>query len=352
MSNRLGHSLSITSFGESHGNMVGVIIDGFPSGIAVDFSTIQKELNRRRPGQSAISSARNENDEFVIVSGVFNGISTGAPIAIHIPNQAQESKDYEHLKDVFRPGHADQVYTEKYGHRDHLGGGRSSARITAAWVAAGALCKMYLSQKHQIEIQAVVSGVGTLKVENIFETDWSNAENNALRCPDLQVAEEMMRLIEATKAEGDSLGGVVSCKIKNCPSGLGEPVFDKLNADLAKAMFSINAVKGMEFGSGFEGSRRKGSENNDSPSTQSNNDGGITAGISNGKDILFNVAFKPVSSIAKVQDVRHKNGDIVPLEIKGRHDPCVVPRAVPIVESMAALVICDHVFLNQKYKND
>jgi chorismate synthase len=350
MSNRIGHSLNITSFGESHGNMVGVVIDGFPAAFPIDLDYIQSELNRRRPGQSDITSARNERDEFTIVSGVFDGLSTGAPICIQIPNEAQISKDYEHLKNVYRPGHADQVYDEKYGHRDYLGGGRSSARITAAWVAAGALFKSYLLQKAGITIQAVVSSVGDISVQNVFELDWSAAEHNPVRCPNQNTAKEIQELIKQTADEGDSLGGIISCKVSNCQSGLGEPVFDKLNAELAKAIFSINAVKGIEFGSGFKSSKHKGSENNDAPNRSMNNDGGITAGISNGKDILFNTAFKPVSSIAKEQMAMNTNGEIIPLQIKGRHDPCVLPRAVPIVEAMTALVICDHLLLNLKYK--
>lgn len=350
MSNRIGHSLNITSFGESHGNMVGVVIDGFPAAFPIDLDYIQSELNRRRPGQSDITSARNEGDKFTIVSGVFNGLSTGAPICIQIPNESQISKDYEHLKDVYRPGHADQVYDEKYGHRDYLGGGRSSARITAAWVAAGALFKTYLLHNAGITVQAVVSSVADISVQNIFEIDWLYAEENSVRCPDPNTAKQIQELIKQTASEGDSLGGVISCRVSHCPSGLGEPVFDKLNADIAKAIFSINAVKGIEFGAGFESSKHKGSENNDVPNSSMNNDGGITAGISNGKDILFNTAFKPVSSIAKEQMAINKNGEIVPLQIKGRHDPCVLPRAVPIVEAMTALVLCDHLLLNLKYK--
>ena len=350
MSNRIGHSLNITSFGESHGNMVGVVIDGFPAAFPIDVDYIQSELNRRRPGQSDITSARNEGDKFTIVSGVFNGLSTGAPICIQIPNESQISKDYEHLKDVYRPGHADQVYDEKYGHRDYLGGGRSSARITAAWVAAGAIFKTYLLHNAGITVQAVVSSVADISVPNIFEIDWLYAEENSVRCPDPNTAKQIQELIKQTAIEGDSLGGVISCRVSHCPSGLGEPVFDKLNADIAKAIFSINAVKGIEFGAGFESSKHKGSENNDAPNTSMNNDGGITAGISNGKDILFNTAFKPVSSIAKAQMAFNKNGEIVPLQIKGRHDPCVLPRAVPIVEAMTALVLCDHLLLNLKYK--
>jgi chorismate synthase len=330
--------------------MVGDVIDGLPAAFPIDLDYIQSELNRRRPGQSDITSARNEEDKFTIVSGVFNGLSTGAPICIQIPNESQISKDYEHLKDVYRPGHADQVYDEKYGHRDYLGGGRSSARITAAWVAAGAIFKSYLLHNSGITIQAVVSSVASLSVQNVFEMDWLHAEHNPVRCPDPNTAKDIQELIKQTASEGDSLGGIISCRVNNCQSGLGEPVFDKLNADIAKAIFSINAVKGIEFGAGFESSKHRGSENNDTPNSSMNNDGGITAGISNGKDILFNTAFKPVSSIAKEQMAKNIHGEIVPLQIKGRHDPCVLPRAVPIVEAMTALVLCDHLLLNLKYK--
>jgi len=350
MANHLGHSLVITSFGESHGPVIGVVIDGFPSGFAIDKEHIQAELNRRRPGQSAISTDRNESDAFDIVSGVFEGKTTGAPIAILIPNTSHQSKDYDALKSVYRPGHADKVYDDKYGHRDHLGGGRSSARITAGWVAAGALAKQYIEHFYNITIQSVVSSVHTIKVVNVFDQNWTDAENNIVRCPDPEMAEAMIQLIAEMKNSGDSVGGTISTRIKNCPAGIGEPVFDKLNAELAKAMFSINAVKGIEFGAGFEGASLKGSEYNNTADKINNYEGGINAGISTGQDIEFNTAFKPVSSIKMAQKAFNKGGDIVDLNIEGRHDPCVLPRAVPIVEAMAALVIADHLLLNLKYK--
>ncbi len=350
MANHLGHSLVITSFGESHGPLTGVIIDGFPSGFQIDAQHIQNELKRRRPGQSSLSTDRSEEDVFEFVSGVFEGKSTGAPIGIMIKNTSQRSTDYDALKDVYRPGHADLVYTEKYGHRDHLGGGRSSARITAAWVAAGALAKQLLQQQHNISIQSVVSAVHQIKVDNVFELNWNQAESNPVRCPDPAKAQEIASLISDMKLSGDSVGGIISTRISNCPPGLGEPVFDKLNADLAKAVFSINAVKGVEFGDGFEGSKLKGSQFNDTPDKISNHEGGINAGISTGKDILFNTAFKPVSSIKQTQKALNSSGDIIDLNIEGRHDPCVLPRAVPIVEAVAALVLADHMLLHLKYK--
>ena len=350
MANSIGKNIQISSFGESHGPMVGVVIDGFPSGFAIDETQIQAELKRRKPGQSSVSTSRQEADEFSIVSGVFEGKTTGSPIAILIPNTNQAPKDYDALKDLYRPGHADFTYQNKYGHRDHRGGGRSSARITAAWVAAGALCKQYLAQTAHIAIQAVVAQIGHIEVDNIFELDWQTAEDNSVRCPHPAMALAMQTAIESTAAEGDSLGGQIACKIQNCPVGLGEPVFDKLNADLAKAIFSINAVKGLSFGSGFEGAKRKGSQNNDSGAGNSNHDGGITGGISNGKDICLQVAFKPTSSIALPQTMLQQNGDTVTHQIQGRHDPCVVPRAVPIVEAMCAITLMDHLLLNLKYK--
>lgn len=350
MANHLGHSLVITSFGESHGHAIGVVIDGFPSGFAIDFDHIQSELNRRRPGQSAITSDRNESDAFDIISGVFEGKTTGAPITILIQNKGHQSKDYDALKSVYRPGHADQVYDLKYGHRDHLGGGRSSARITAGWVAAGALAKQFIQQQHGISIQSVVSSVHQISIPDIFSTDWSGAENNSIRCPDSTVANEMLSLIETMKTSGDSVGGIISTRIKNCPAGLGEPVFDKLNAELAKAMFSINAVKGVEFGDGFRGTQLKGSEFNPAPDSNRNHEGGVNGGISTGLDIEFNTAFKPVSSIKTPQKAQDKDGNIVDLVIDGRHDPCVLPRAVPIVEAMSALTLADHLLLHLKYK--
>lgn len=350
MANSIGHQLVFTSFGESHGPMVGGVLDGFPSNFAIDMSNIQNELDRRKPGQSHISTDRKEEDTFEIVSGVFEGKSTGAPIAILIRNSGHISKDYESLKDVFRPGHADFTYTSKYGNRDYFGGGRSSARITAAWVAAGAIAKQFLKEKFNISIQSVVSKIHKIQVDNVFDQDWSNAENNIVRCPDTTAAQHMIDLIADVKDKGDSVGGVISTRIEHCPIGIGEPIFDKLNANLAHAMFSINAVKGVEFGNGFEGTELYGSQFNDAPDKNSNHEGGVNAGISTGKNIEFNVAFKPVSSIKTEQKALNKQGEMVDLKIEGRHDPCVLPRAVPIVEAMAALVICDQLLLNLKYK--
>lgn len=350
MSNVFGHSLKITSFGESHGLQIGVIIDGFPSNFEIDNQQIQAELNRRKPGQSAISTQRQEDDLFEISSGVFNNKTTGAPICILIKNKDSQSKDYEKLKNIYRPGHADKVYQEKYKNRDYKGGGRSSARITAAWVAAGALAKQYLLKQYGIKSEAIVCSIKDVCLQNPFEIEsWEASENSIVRCPDIKVAENMISLIENAIIQEDTLGGIISARIVGCPAGLGEPVFDKLNADLAKAMFSINAVKGVEFGSGFATTLKYGSENNDGPTTNTNNDGGITAGISNGKNIEFNIAFKPTSSIKKTQIMETINDGNIATSIEGRHDPCVLPRAVPIVESMAALVVLDHLLLNLKY---
>lgn len=350
MANRIGHSINITSFGESHGPFTGAVLDGFPAGFSIDENVISRELERRKPGKSKITSARKEDDKFEIVSGIFEGKTTGAPITILIPNTGQRSSDYDKLKDIYRPGHADRTYAEKYGHRDHRGGGRSSARVTAGWVAAAAIVRDFLEKNYGMKIQSVVSRIGHHSVENIFDTDWSHASENSVSCPNEEIAKKMEDLILQTAEAGDSLGGIISTRVINCPSGLGEPLFDKLNADLAKAIFSINAVKGLEFGSGFAGSARKGSENNDTPGSTRNNDGGITGGISNGQEIRFNTAFKPVSSISAEQKALNVVGDMVDLKIEGRHDPCVVPRAVPIVEAMTALVLADHLMLNLKYK--
>lgn len=349
MANTFGHSLTITSFGESHGSAIGVVLDGLPSNFELDLKFIQSELDRRKPGQSSISTQRQESDEFEIISGLFDGKTTGTPICIVIQNTDQRSKDYSDLKDIYRPGHADQSYDLKYKHRDYRGGGRSSARLTAPWVAAGAIAKQFLKEKFNISIQSVVSAIHNVSVPKIFETDWSNSESNIVRCPDNSKAREMVELIEHVRTSGDSVGGIVSTKVINCPPGLGEPLFDKLNADIAKAIFSINAVKGLEFGSGFAAIGMKGSEHNDTPESNSNHEGGISGGISTGKNIEFNTAFKPVSSIAIAQKAYDSQGGISELNIKGRHDPCVVPRAVPIVEAMTALVIADHILLNLKY---
>ncbi len=353
MSNSLGTIFKITSFGESHGSSIGVVIDGCPAGLVIDSDFIQSELLRRRPGQSKITTARNETEAFEITSGVFEGKSTGAPIAIIIANSDARSKDYDHNVKVYRPSHADYTYQEKYGHRDHRGGGRTSARITAGWVAAGAIAKQVLAHK-RINVQAYVSQAGKVKLNTPYTSlDLGKTENNIVRCPDEAVANEMIALIEKTKKEGDTIGGVVSCVATNMPVGLGEPVFDKLHAGLGHAMLSINAVKGVEFGSGFEGAAMKGSEHNDlfesgeKISTKTNHSGGIQGGISNGEDVVFRVAFKPVATIMKEQATVDELGNAATIKGKGRHDPCVVPRAVPIVESMAAIVLADFVLRAQ-----
>lgn len=355
--NTFGKLFKVTSFGESHGHSIGIVIEGCPAGLEIDLPFIQSELDRRRPGQSEITTSRNEADKVEIISGVFNSLTTGTPICLLIKNKDYKSEDYDHLKDNYRPSHADFVYDSKYGHRDHRGGGRSSARETATRVAAGAIAKLYL-KSYNINIHAGVTQVGTIKVpgkENKF--DWSVCETNAVRCPDSNYAEKMSALILETKKAGNSLGGIISCEIKNCPPGIGEPVFDKLHADLAKAMISINAVKGFEIGSGFSAASMKGSEHNDlfqnendSITTKTNNSGGIQGGISNGMPIYFNVAFKPTATIMKDQSSVDKAGKEIMLESKGRHDPCVVPRAVPIVEAMAALVLTDHLLRSKTNK--
>lgn len=354
MSNSFGTLFTVTSFGESHGPGVGVIIDGCPAGITLDEAFIQSELDRRRPGQSRITTQRRESDSFEIFSGAFEGKSTGAPITILIRNEDQKSKDYLHLQDVYRPSHADYTYQAKYGHRDYRGGGRSSARITAGWVAAGAIAKLILSEKG-VSCQAYTSQVGDLKLDKPYrELDLSAIENNAVRCPDGEVAERMIALIDEIRKSRDTIGGVVTGVVKGVPAGWGEPVFKKLSATLGMAMLSINAVKGFEIGSGFEGVRMRGSEHNDlienqdgKMVTKTNYSGGIQGGISNGEDIYFNVAFKPVATIMHDQESVDVEGNSVTVEGKGRHDPCVVPRAVPIVEAMSAIVLTDFCFLAQ-----
>lgn len=350
MANSFGNQLTITSFGESHGPCIGVVIDGLPSNIFIDKAFIQKALDRRKPGQSSVSTQRQESDHFQILSGVFNDNSTGAPITIIIPNEDAQSKDYEALKNVYRPGHADFVYDKKYGNRDYKGGGRSSARVTAGWVAAGAIANLYLKTVSTIEISAMVSSIYTIALPKPYsQYNWAHAENNAVRCPDSKTAQAMIELIEKIKSEKDSVGGTIACKMENVPTGLGEPLFNKLNAELAKAMLSINAVKGIQFGSGFESSQLLGSQNNDNLDNNSNHDGGITAGISNGQTITFELAFKPTSSIGLPQTMLNKAGDSEIMSVPGRHDPCVLPRAVPIVEALAALVLADQYLLNLKY---
>ena len=354
MSNSFGRIFKITSFGESHGAAVGVVIDGCPPGLDIDESLIHADLQRRKPGQSKITTARNETEEFQVLSGVFEGKSTGAPICIVIPNQDAKSKDYNHIADRYRPSHADYTYQEKYGIRDYRGGGRSSARITAGWVAAGAIAKILLNH-FGIKSQAYVSQVGSIKVNEPFSPDQiGQAEQNIVRCPDQNIAEAMINLIEEIKKQGDTIGGTITGVISGVPVGLGEPIFDKLHAVLGKAMLNINAVKGFEYGSGFDGVKMRGSEHNDAfytvddkIRTVTNNSGGIQGGISNGENVYFKVAFKPVATIMINQDSVDSEGNPTTVQGKGRHDPCVVPRAVPIVEAMGALVIADFLLMNQ-----
>ena len=348
MSNTIGKLFTFTSFGESHGKGIGGIIDGCPAGIELDEAFVQKELDRRKPGQSSIATPRKEDDKVEFLSGIFEGKTTGTPIAFVIWNQNQHSADYDHLKEIYRPSHADYTYQQKYGIRDHRGGGRSSARETAARVVAGAVAKLALKQQG-IEIKAFTSQVGHIAMTQTIETaDLSLIENNIVRCPQPEVAVKMIEYINELKKEGDSIGGVISCVIKGVPLGLGEPVFDKLQARLAFSMLSINASHGFDYGRGFEGVSLKGSEMNDSfvkdgdkVSTKTNNSGGIQGGISNGQDIYFRVLFKPVATISKKQDTVDIHANEVELEARGRHDPCVLPRAVPIVEAMAAITLLD-----------
>jgi chorismate synthase len=348
--NTFGTLFKLTTFGESHGAALGGIIDGCPAGLELDFEQIQHEMNRRKPGQSAIVTQRKEPDAVEFYSGIFEGKTTGTPIGFAIHNTNQKSRDYSHIKETYRPSHADYVYDQKYGHRDYRGGGRSSARETSCRVVAGAIAKQLLSD---IKINAFVSSVGdiSLDMQSYHELDFSLIESNPVRCPDPAKAAEMEERIRQIRKEGDTIGGTVMCVIQNVPIGLGEPVFDKLHAELGKAMLSINAVKGFEYGSGFEGAKMKGSQHNDifnaDGTTKSNLSGGIQGGISNGMDIYFNVAFKPVATIMQSQDTINKEGEIVAMQGKGRHDPCVVPRAVPIVEAMAALVLADYYLINR-----
>lgn len=347
MGNSYGKIFSITTFGESHGAGVGVVIDGCPAGLVIDEAFIQAELDRRKPGQSRLTTQRKETDRLQVLSGVFENKSTGAPIALFIANEDARSKDYAHLAETFRPSHADFTYEKKYGHRDYRGGGRSSARETAARVAAGAVAKLLLRDAG-ITIQAFVSRIGDIETAPYSQLDLSQAESNIVRCPDPVAAGQMIALIDSVRKNRDTIGGVVTGVIRHAPVGLGEPVFDKLHAELGKAMLSINAVKGFEYGSGFAGTRLRGSAHNDAfineagtIRTRTNLSGGVQGGISNGEDIYFNVAFKPVATIMQDQDSVDLEGNPVVVEGKGRHDPCVVPRAVPIVEAMAALVMAD-----------
>ncbi|MFT7153342.1 MAG: chorismate synthase [Alteromonas macleodii] len=352
--NSYGDLFRITTFGESHGKAIGVVIDGFPAGIEINEKLIHQDLQRRRPGQSKLTTQRKETEEFQVLSGVFEAKSLGSPIAVTILNSDARSKDYAHLQKTFRPSHADFTYEAKYGYRDHRGGGRSSARETAARVVAGSFAKMLLGQVG-IEIVAYVSSVAhinaTVDNEKVSLTD---VETSLVRCPDGIASSEMEQLIDYIRKEGDTVGGIVSCVVRNVPVGLGEPVFDKLHADLGKAMLSINAVKGFEVGSGFASTKMRGSEHNDAftsdggkIATETNNSGGIQGGISNGMNITFNVAFKPVATIMHNQKSIDSEGNEATVEGKGRHDPCVLPRAVPIVEAMAAIVLADHYLRNK-----
>src|SRR5690554_5434475 len=351
--NIFGKIFRLSTFGESHGTAIGGIIDGCPAGLNLDLEKIQKELDRRRPGQSDLTTARTETDTVTFLSGIFEGVTTGTPIAFQIPNKDQRSKDYSNIKDIYRPSHADFVYDAKYGIRDYRGGGRASARETAVRVAAGAIAKQFLDLA-EIRVNAFVSAISQAQVTTPLDQLDFNAPENEVRCPDAKVADQMRKLIEQARDEGDSLGGIITGIIENVPPGLGEPVFDKLHAELGKAMLSINAVKGFEIGSGFAAAKMRGSEHNDAIEnsgdktvTKTNYSGGVQGGISNGMNIEFRVAFKPVASISKPQDTVDKEGKQTQIKIEGRHDPCVVPRAVPIVEAMAALVIADYLLLNR-----
>lgn len=349
MSSTYGKIFKIATFGESHGAAIGVVVEGCPAGVTFDLTFIQQELDRRKPGQSRITTQRREADTVQVLSGVFEEKTTGTPISMVIWNEDQRSKDYSHIADQYRPSHADFTYQTKYGVRDYRGGGRSSARETAARVAAGALAKLVLADLG-VTVQGYVSQVGKLKLEKEYhELDLSLTDSNAVRCPDPVMAQEMFDFIDAIRKQGDSIGGIVSCVLKGVPVGWGEPVFDKLHAELGKAMLSINAVKGFEYGSGFAGVELLGSEHNDAfytdedgrVRTRTNHSGGIQGGISNGEDIFFNVAFKPVATIMQEQESVNREGEKILVQGKGRHDPCVLPRAVPIVEAMAALVLVD-----------
>ena len=357
MRNTFGNVFTLTTFGESHGIAVGGIVDGFPAGIDIDLDFVQKELSRRRPGQSHITTGRNEPDRVEFLSGIFEGKSTGAPIAFEVRNTNQHSQDYENMRSLFRPSHADFTYYNKYGIRDHRGGGRSSARITIARCVAGALAKLALRQLG-ISVWAYTSQVGNIALDRDYtKYDLNKIEDNIVRCPDAEKAKEMEDLITSVKADGDTIGGIITGVIKGCPVGLGEPEFDKLHAQLGAAMLSINAVKGFEYGDGFSGITARGSEQNDvfinknnSISTITNHSGGIQGGISNGQDIYFRVAFKPVATLLREQNTVDIEGNATKLTARGRHDPCVLPRAVPIVESMAAMVILDNFLLNKTIK--
>ena len=347
--NTFGNLFKLTTFGESHGEAIGGIIDGCPAGLEIDFNEVAIDMARRKPGQSKITTQRKEPDQVRFLSGIFEGKTTGTSIGFIIENTNQKPKDYSHIKDVYRPSHADFTYDKKYGHRDYRGGGRTSARETACRVAAGSIAKQLLNG---IEINAFVSSVGAIYIDKPYqELDFSTIESNVVRCPDEEVAHKMISKIEEIKKAGDTIGGTVMCVLQNVPIGFGEPVFDKLHAQLGKAMLSINAVKGFEYGAGFCSTTMKGSEHNDlfnkDGTTKTNLSGGIQGGISNGMDIYFRVAFKPVATLIQKQKALDMQGNIVDMQGKGRHDPCVVPRAVPIVEAMAALVLADFYLLNR-----
>lgn len=354
--NTFGKNFRLTTFGESHGEAIGGILDGFPSGVYIDLNIIQNELNRRRPGQNKLTTSRNEFDKIEILSGLLDNVTTGCPIGFIVRNNNQYSKDYSDIKDLFRPSHADYTYYKKYGLRDHRGGGRSSARETISRVVAGAFAKIYL-EKLGISIKAYTSQVGNIKLNKPYtELDLDIIDSNDIKCPDIKTAKEMESLILDVKKDGDTIGGVITCIIKNCPGGLGDPVFGKLHSELGNAMLSINAVKGFDYGLGFDNIHLRGSQLNDEfdfiddkIKTKTNNSGGIQGGISNGEDIYFRVAFKPVPSILLEQDTIDINNSKTKIKITGRHDPCVLPRAIPIVEAMSAIVILDKYLENKKY---
>ena len=345
----LGNYLNLSTFGESHGEAYGGILTNFPAGVVLDLDKVQNQLDRRKPGQSKIVTQRKESDKVKFLSGIFEGKTTGTPIGFIVENTNQDSKDYEHIANAYRPSHADFAYDKKYGFRDHRGGGRSSARETLNWVVAGALAKHLIPE---IKIKTYVSSVGEISCEKSYdELDVSQIENNIIRCPDESTAKKMIKKINEVKKIGDTIGGTINCIIKNCPIGLGEPIFNKLQAELAKAMLSINACKGFEYGSGFSGTKLLGSEHNDmfnsDGSTKTNHSGGIQGGISNGMDIYFKVAFKPVATLLHPQESIDKLGNIIQMEGKGRHDPCVLPRAVPIVEALSAFILADMFLINK-----
>lgn len=351
--NSIGEIFTVTTFGESHGEAIGAVVDGCPANFPLDLEAIQNQLNRRRPGATAGSTTRKEADEFKIISGVFEGKTTGAPITIIIENKDAKSADYSEIKKFYRPSHADFVYDQKYGHYDYRGGGRSSARTTASLVAAGAIAQQLLSTQN-IKIASYVSAVGAVQVPDGYVLDASQIDSNSVRCPDTNTASEMLALIEKISKEGDTVGGIIRCSVTGVPVGLGEPLFEKLHANIAKAIFSINAVKGIAFGDGFEGARSVGSKQNDSFEktetgwhTKSNHSGGIQGGISNGMEILFDVAFKPVSTIMQPQTTANRSGNQEVLQPSGRHDACVVPRAVPIVDACTAIIILNHLLMRR-----